>query len=115
LVRIRTKLQTINEFEVIPTKDLAGAVSAVSHKESLEVRGIECALRSALSRDAGNPFAHFKIDNLNRVLLFVIGGNEEPLAVNVHGDVIRMPLHAGHGDLLNQFQRLIVLGLDVQR
>src|SRR6266700_3866201 len=76
LVRVRTKLQAVDEFKSVPAEDLAGAVSAVSHKESLKVRGIKCALRSALSGDAGNPFARFEIDNLNRVLLFVIGGNE---------------------------------------
>src|SRR5207244_8534040 len=92
----------VDELQRGAVIDAALAIAAISHEHAVQIGGIGDALGLVQAFGAGNTLARRQVEHLHRIV--AERGYEEPLALDVRGEVVDASFHVGHGDGLDEAQ-----------
>src|SRR5262249_10880341 len=107
VVGLARKLGVAQRRKRIGGERLAIAVAAVGDVNGVGLGDESDALRFAETFNRMNHLARFEVNHLKRVI--TERRQKEPLALDVHGQMINTPFHGGQRDGLSQSQWLLLL------
>ena len=102
--------EVLEHFVVGAAEDLQGAVVAVGHDDLVLVREIEDAGGLGHSGDAPDALAGGEVNDFQGVV--AEGGDKEPLAFRVDGEVVEAAFDARERDGLGELERGWLRGVD---
>src|ERR1700693_520806 len=103
IIRPDDEFDGFDELVSLTAQDLARAVRAVRDENLIGLRVINDGAGPSGLTDGADPLASSQIQDFNRAVL--LGGNEEPLPLNVDSHMVQRSIDSRQGNVLEKLQR----------